>query len=184
ALDPNLEPFIQRGGRMIQYHGWSDPQISPLASTQYYSRVLDAAGGRAAVERAYRLFMVPGMGHCGGGDGVNTFDMLAALEQWVERGQAPDRIVASHATDGRVDRTRPLCPYPQVATYSGQGSTDAAENFACRWRGAPSRISWSGPPRSAWHATSGSTRTRPTRRSGRTATATTSTCRRGSSTAT
>jgi feruloyl esterase len=132
ALDPNLKPFIDRGGRMIQYHGWSDPQISPGASTQYYSRVVDAAGGRASVERAYRLFMVPGMAHCGGGDGPNAFDMLAALEQWVERGQAPDRILASHATDGRVDRTRPLCPYPQTAVYSGSGSTDAAENFACR----------------------------------------------------
>ncbi|HJZ70288.1 MAG TPA: tannase/feruloyl esterase family alpha/beta hydrolase [Vicinamibacterales bacterium] len=132
ALDPNLKPFIDRGAKLIQYHGWSDPQISPLASTQYYKRVADTIGSPAAVERAYRLFMVPGMAHCGGGDGPNTFDMLAALEQWVERGQAPDRILASHATDGRIDRSRPLCPYPQVAAYSGRGSTDAAESFVCR----------------------------------------------------
>jgi len=78
--------------------------------------------------------MAPGMGHCGGGDGPNTFDMVAALEQWVEQGKAPDNIVASHSTKGTVDRTRPLCPYPQVAVYSGSGSTDDAANFACKAR--------------------------------------------------
>jgi feruloyl esterase len=72
------------------------------------------------------------MAHCGGGEGPNTFDMVAALEQWVEHGHAPDRIVASHSTSGAVDRTRPLCPYPQIATYTGQGSTDEAASFACR----------------------------------------------------
>jgi feruloyl esterase len=76
--------------------------------------------------------MAPGMAHCGGGEGPNSFDMVGALEQWVEHGRAPDRIVASHLTDGHVDRTRPLCPYPQVAVYAGAGSTDDAANFACR----------------------------------------------------
>jgi feruloyl esterase len=134
ALDPNLKPFIDRGGKLIQYHGWSDPQISPFNSTQYYARVLEVIGSQTRVQRSYRLFMAPGMGHCGGGEGPNTFDMVAALEQWVERGQAPDRIIASHAADGRVDRTRPLCPYPQIAVYQGTGSTDEASSFTCRTR--------------------------------------------------
>ena len=78
--------------------------------------------------------MAPGMGHCGGGEGPNTFDMVDALERWVEQGTAPDRIVASHLTNGKVDRTRPLCPYPQVAQYKGSGSTDDAANFVCTAR--------------------------------------------------
>ena len=76
--------------------------------------------------------MVPGMGHCGGGDGTDTFDMLSAIEQWVERGKAPDRIEASRVREGKVDRTRPLCPYPQVAGYKGSGSTDDSANFVCK----------------------------------------------------
>jgi feruloyl esterase len=131
ALDPDLKAFVTRGGKLIQYHGWSDPQISPAISTQYYARVAQALGGAARLHDSYRLFMAPGMGHCSGGAGPNTFDALAALEAWVEEGRAPDRILASHSTQGVVDRTRPLCPYPQIAAYTGTGSVDDAANFVC-----------------------------------------------------
>jgi len=77
------------------------------------------------------LFLAPGMGHCSGGPGPNQFDHLTALEQWVEKGMAPDKLIASHSANGRVDRTRPLCVYPQVARWKGTGSSDEAANFAC-----------------------------------------------------
>ena len=88
-------------------------------------------GDSNKVMENYRLFMVPGMNHCGGGDGTASFDMLTALEHWVEKKQAPDQIPAAHVSDGRVDRTRPLCPYPQVAKYKGTGSTADAASFVC-----------------------------------------------------
>jgi feruloyl esterase len=132
ATDPNLKPFIDHGGKLMHYHGWSDPQIAPANSVSYYQSVLDELGGVAKVGDSYRLFMVPGMAHCGGGDGVSSFDMLGALESWVEKGTAPDQIAASRIRDGKIDRTRPLCPYPKVAVYKGTGNTDDAENFVCK----------------------------------------------------
>jgi len=132
AMDPNLKPFISRGGKLIQYHGWADQQIPSGTSPEYYTSVAQALGGADKVKDNYRLFMVPGMGHCGGGDGTTTFDMLSALEQWVEKGKAPDQIPASRIVDGRADRTRPLCPYPQVASYKGSGNPDEAASFVCK----------------------------------------------------
>src|SRR5262249_6265165 len=105
---------------------------------RYYKKVLDTMGGAAKVGSFYRLFMVPGMAHCNGGDGVFNFDsltiqgqMLTVLEQWKEQGKAPEQIAATRVRDGKVDRTRPLCPYPEVAKYKGSGSTDDAANFSC-----------------------------------------------------
>jgi feruloyl esterase len=133
AMDANLRPFAKSGGRLLMYHGWADPQIPAASSVQYYQRVLDTMGGASRVKENARLFMVPGMTHCGGGVGTATFDMLAALEQWVEQGKAPDQIPASRVLpDGKIERTRPLCAYPQVATYKGSGSTDEAANFSCK----------------------------------------------------
>ena len=89
-------------------------------------------GGASKSAEHVRLFMAPGMGHCGGGEGPSTFDEVKALEDWVEHGKAPARLEASHSTNGRVDRTRPLCPYPQVARYTGSGSSDDAASFVCK----------------------------------------------------
>jgi feruloyl esterase len=130
AVDPDLGPFFQHGGKLIQYHGWNDPGVAPQGSVNYYRAV--AAKMSRNVGDEYRLFMVPGMGHCGGGDGTSTFNMIGALEQWVEDGKAPDSIPASRVRNGVADRTRPLCPYPQVAAYRGSGSTDDAASFVCR----------------------------------------------------
>ena len=141
AFDADLSRFRQRGGKLILYHGWNDPSISPLNTINYYDRVvslLQKSGSRSEAEvqaqEFVRLFMVPGMLHCGGGPGPNSFDMLSALENWVEQKQAPERIIASHSTNGAVDRTRPLCVYPKVAVHSGRGSTDEAANFVCQSR--------------------------------------------------
>jgi feruloyl esterase len=131
SVNPDLSLLKKQGGKLIQYHGWDDQNISPRNSIAYFESVQKAMGGAKATDDFYRLFLAPGMGHCGGGAGPNTLDALSSLEQWVEKGKAPDQIIATHSTAVKVDRSRPLCPYPLVATYKGTGSIDDAANFSC-----------------------------------------------------
>jgi Tannase and feruloyl esterase len=131
ATNPDMKPFFAHGGKLLLYHGWSDPNFPAVNTISYYKSVVVDLGGMANASKNIRLFMEPGMGHCGGGEGPNVFDKVGTLEQWVEHGVAPDQIIASHSTGGKVDRTRPLCPYPQVAKYKGTGSIDEAPNFFC-----------------------------------------------------
>ncbi len=130
AGDPDLTRFFSRGGKLLMYHGWADPLVTPDASLIMYQRIAEKVGPAAASSLA--LFMVPGMGHCQGGPGTDVFDKAAAIDQWVETGTKPQSLLASHVTAGIVDRTRPLCPYPMVARYLGSGSTDEAKNFRCQ----------------------------------------------------
>jgi feruloyl esterase len=111
------------------YQGWAEPGIPPRNVVTYYGEVQKKTRN---AKDAVRLFMVPGMGHCGGGDGTSTFDMVSTLDQWMTTGKAPASIPASRVRDGVVERTRPLCPWPQTATYKGGGSTDDAANFVCK----------------------------------------------------
>lgn len=128
AVDPDLSRFKKHGGKLIIYNGWADPVVPPNRIIDYFDEVQRKMGDTKSFAR---LFLAPGMNHCGGGPGPNSFDALAALEKWAEHGEAPDRIDASHATNRVVDRTRPLCPYPQVAQYKGSGNIDDAANFVC-----------------------------------------------------
>jgi len=129
ATDTDLSRFERRGGKILMYFGWADPALNPLTGVEYYEQVSQRMG--AATGGFFRLFMVPGMFHCNGGVGADTFDKLGPLAGWVEGGAAPDAIPASRVIGGKVVRTRPLCAYPEVARYQGSGSTDDASNFAC-----------------------------------------------------
>jgi feruloyl esterase len=129
ATDSNLSRFTSRNGKLLMYQGWAEPGIPPRNIVNYYADVQKRT--RRASE-SVRLFMVAGMGHCGGGDGASTFDVLSALDQWVTSGRAPESIPASRVRNGKADRTRPLCAYPKYAHYTGSGSLDDAANFECR----------------------------------------------------
>ena len=146
AINPDLAAFRARGGKLVLYHGWNDPAIPALNTVNYYGSVVDRMG-QAEVDSFARLYMVPGMQHCAGGPGPDTFGQSAAwnpdpklnarsaLENWVEKGSAPGIIIASKVSggdsNGPVTMTRPLCPYPQVAQYKGSGDSARAENFVC-----------------------------------------------------
>jgi len=130
-LSPDLTAFRNRGGKLIIYQGWMDNGISPYNTIDYFNHV-NHLNRTESIDDFLRMFMVPGMEHCRGGPGPNEFDMVTPLERWVEQGRAPDRIIAVHRTDGAVDRSRPLCVFPQRAHYKGRGDTDAAENFKCK----------------------------------------------------
>ncbi len=132
ATKTNLKQFVAHQGKLILYHGWTDTNITPRATIDYFQNVSDTMGGTAETAKSVRLFMAPGMNHCGGGEGPNVFSMVNALEHWVEDGKAPDQVLASHLTSGKVDRTRPLCPYPQRAQYRGSGDPNDATNFVCK----------------------------------------------------
>lgn len=130
AMNPDLSAFKARGGKLILYHGWADQLLSPYNTLDYYASVQQKMGGDQ--QDFMRLFMVPGMWHCAGGPGPDKFNAVDALTKWVEHGVAPAQMVAAHTgPGGKVDRTRPLCVYPQVAKYKGSGSTDDAANFSC-----------------------------------------------------
>ena len=129
AKNPDLSKFRKRGGKLLMTYGWADPILQPMMGVNYYEQAV-AKNGPATTE-FFRLFMVPGMAHCGGGIGPDRHDPMTAMIDWVEKGKAPDSMVASRVVNNQVVRTRPLCPYPQVARYSGQGSIDDAANFRC-----------------------------------------------------
>lgn len=151
AVRGSLAPFAQRGGKLIVFHGLADTLVPPGQSVAFFDRHAAQMGGMAKLAEHARLFMAPGMMHCGGGTGPDAFnttlgipprppsddarhDLFSALIAWTERGEAPDQVVATRFSGeepGRVAMQRPLCPYPQRAAYRGIGSTAAAGNFSC-----------------------------------------------------
>jgi len=130
STDPNLRSFFGRGGKLLLYHGWSDAQVTPYNTVDFFQKVVASQGG-AGVGTSIQLYMVPGMNHCQGGPGTDNFDRVGAMEEWIKTGAAPKRIEAWHVTNGATDRTRPLCPFGQVAKWSGTGSTNESANFSC-----------------------------------------------------
>jgi feruloyl esterase len=133
AMDPDLKKFTGRGGKLLLYNGWNDTSIPPGVAVDYYKSVVGKTGGKT-VQSDVRFFMVPGMGHCPGTNGADSynFDSLGLIEQWKENGKAPGQLVATHLNEGKQVGTRLVCRYPQVATYKGTGSTSDAGNFMCK----------------------------------------------------
>jgi feruloyl esterase len=140
AMDPDLSAFIARGGKLITYHGTTDGLIAHGNSVNYFESVVDRLGADA-VEDSVRLYLVPGMDHCAGGEGAHQVDWLSALEAWAEDGQAPGALPATHPAvqaggpfgpaQPSEAFTRPICPYPEIPMYKGSGNTSNAASFAC-----------------------------------------------------
>jgi len=129
AINPDLSKFKARGGKLLLYHGWADPGPAPENTINYLNAVNKAVSG--SNNDWMRLFLLPGVGHCSGGTGPDQADYLTALENWREKGIAPNEIVATRNRQNLPKMTRPLCAYPQVARYSGTGDVNDAKNFAC-----------------------------------------------------
>jgi Tannase and feruloyl esterase len=136
ATDPDLTRFRARGGKILMYFGWADPALNPMMGVNYYEQMRQTMGSGS--EEFFRLFMLPGVLHCVGGVGPSTFDAMTPLVSWVERGVAPERIVASQVQAGKTIRTRPLCVYPMVAKYNGSGDQNDAASFTCAAPAPPS----------------------------------------------
>ncbi|MAY02218.1 MAG: tannase/feruloyl esterase family alpha/beta hydrolase [Gammaproteobacteria bacterium] len=130
AIDPDITDFIENGGKLLLYHGWNDPLISPFNSINYYNEVLATTGNAAS--DSVRLFMMPAVNHCSGGNGFDTWNKLQELDAWLTQGEAPERIDATRQIDGETNASRPLCAYPQVAVFTGNGNPAEATNFECR----------------------------------------------------
>jgi feruloyl esterase len=130
STDTDLREYFARGGKLLLYHGWSDPQVTPYNTIDFFQKVVAAQGG-AGIGTSIQLYMLPGVNHCQGGPGTDNFDRMGAMEEWIKTGVAPKRIEAWHVTNGTIDRTRPLCPFGQVARWNGTGSTNESANFAC-----------------------------------------------------
>lgn len=138
VTNADLRRFKARGGKVLMWHGWADSGIPAYSSIDYYLRVLKLVGSREGTESFFRLFFLPGVTHCGGGDGADQLDALAILDAWVEQGKAPDMITTTKTEKGSVTRTRPVYPYPKVAKYSGSGDVNDPANWKAvdPWSGA------------------------------------------------
>ena len=128
--NPDLSGFLKRGGKLIIWHGWADPLINANGSVDYYDHVTEKMGGLKKTQDFARLFMAPGIGHCGGGAGFAPSNAFDAVVRWVEKGVAPDTLPSSRTVQGKT-QTRPLCPHPAVAKWNGKGSVDDAASYSC-----------------------------------------------------
>ncbi len=155
AIDPDLSAFRAAGGKLILWAGWADPAISPVGTVAYYQAVRQAMGGAAATSAFARLFMLPGVAHCGGGDGPDSFDALTAITNWVTNGKAPASLLTSAVTNGTTTATRPVYPYPLMAVDTTGGPTNEASSYTARPGTPLAPVHWLGSFRSGYETVSG-----------------------------